>query len=104
MMNLKQNAGRPWHATTHAVGRMASARERAATPRMGARCGPRGAIGRSALLLLTLLLLLATAAGATTYYVSNSGNDSNSGTSSSSPWQTCAKVNAFVMLAIYRHP
>lgn len=31
----------------------------------------------------------------TVYYVSNSGNDSNDGLSTSTPWQTCAKVNAF---------
>jgi hypothetical protein len=31
----------------------------------------------------------------TAYYVSNSGNDSNSGVSTSSPWQTVAKVVAF---------
>jgi hypothetical protein len=33
-------------------------------------------------------------AGATTYYVSNSGSDSSNGTSTSTPWQTIAKVNA----------
>jgi parallel beta-helix repeat protein len=33
-------------------------------------------------------------AGPATYYVSNSGSDSNAGTSSTSPWQTVAKVNA----------
>jgi hypothetical protein len=33
-------------------------------------------------------------AHATTYYVSNSGSDSNNGTSTSTPWQTIAHVNA----------
>ena len=32
--------------------------------------------------------------GGTTYYISNSGSDSNNGTSTGSPWQTVAKVNA----------
>jgi len=31
-----------------------------------------------------------------TFYISNSGNDSNNGNSSSSPWKTIAKVNAFM--------
>jgi len=40
-------------------------------------------------------LLWCFAASATTYYVSStSGSDANSGTSSASPWQTLAKVNA----------
>jgi len=49
-----------------------------------------------AALVLWLLIILASVAGAATYYVSNSGSDSNNGTSTSTPWQTCAKVNTFV--------
>ncbi|MFC5470564.1 sugar-binding protein [Cohnella suwonensis] len=62
-------------------------------------------IRRSALLVIAALLvgLFATvaapapaAAAGTTYYVdSASGNDTNSGTSTSAPWQSLAKVNAF---------
>jgi len=37
-------------------------------------------------------------AHATTYYVSNSGSDSNNGTSTSTPWQSLAKVNAAPLL------
>ena len=37
---------------------------------------------------------LTTASAATTYYLSPSGSDSNNGTSTSTPWQTVAKVNA----------
>jgi hypothetical protein len=33
-------------------------------------------------------------AEATSYYVSNSGSDLNNGTSTGTPWQTLAKVNA----------
>ena len=36
----------------------------------------------------------ATSASATTYYVSTSGSDGNGGTSTSTPWQTIAKVNS----------
>lgn len=50
------------------------------------------------LVALTFLFgcLSATAANPVlgTYYVANSGSDSNSGTSSSTPWQTLAKLNA----------
>lgn len=45
-------------------------------------------------LILTLLLCVASAPAACDYYVSNSGNDSNNGTSTGTPWQTIAKVNA----------
>ena len=45
--------------------------------------------------LLTLLLLVALPASATTYYVDSvSGSDSNNGTSTGTPWQTIAKINA----------
>jgi len=47
-------------------------------------------------LFLILGIAFASPAFATQYYVSPSGSDSNSGTSSSSPWQTIAKVNSFV--------
>jgi len=43
---------------------------------------------------LALLLLTALNARATTYYVAAAGSDTNNGTSSSTPWQTIAKVNA----------
>jgi len=46
------------------------------------------------LLFLILLCLWPVWAGATTYYVSNSGRDSSNGTSTSTPWQTIAHVNA----------
>ncbi|NQX68717.1 hypothetical protein HQN90_21565 [Paenibacillus alba] len=48
------------------------------------------------LLSLTIALLPShvSAAGATYYIDSANGNDSNSGTSTSSPWQSLAKVNA----------
>lgn len=46
--------------------------------------------------LITLMFCCLPIVGkATTYYVSNAGNDSNSGLSSSLPWKTLAKVNAF---------
>lgn len=43
---------------------------------------------------LALVLFSAPAFGATYYVSSSLGNDSNSGTSSASPWQTLAQVNA----------
>jgi hypothetical protein len=43
---------------------------------------------------LLLLMLAALPAQATTYYVAAAGSDTNNGTSSSTPWQTIAKVNA----------
>jgi hypothetical protein len=45
-------------------------------------------------LLIFALLMFAIPAGAATFYVSNSGSDSNNGTSTSTPWQTIAHVNA----------
>jgi len=44
--------------------------------------------------LVVLFLSVSLAANATTYYVSPTGSDSNNGTSSSTPWQTIAKVNS----------
>ena len=49
-------------------------------------------------LMLVCLLGAATSARATTYFVAAAGSDSNSGTSSGSPWQTIAKVNASTFL------
>ena len=47
------------------------------------------------LITITLLLLFAFNANAqTTYYVSKAGSDANNGTSTSTPWQTIAKVNS----------
>jgi len=43
---------------------------------------------------LLLLILAALPAQATTYYVAAAGSDTNNGTSSGTPWQTIAKVNA----------
>jgi hypothetical protein len=43
---------------------------------------------------LLLLVLAALPAQATTYYVAAAGSDANNGTSTSTPWQTIAKVNA----------
>lgn len=49
------------------------------------------------ILLFSVFLLTTTSSlVAQTYYVSPNGNDSNSGTSSTSPWQTIAKVNSFI--------
>jgi hypothetical protein len=48
----------------------------------------------AALGMLPLGAASAHAASTTTYYVSPSGSDANSGTSSASPWQSIAKVNA----------
>ncbi len=43
--------------------------------------------------LLVVLLFFGLPARATTYYIAAAGSDSNSGTSTSTPWQTIAKVN-----------
>src|ERR1019366_10771500 len=43
--------------------------------------------------LLLILVLLALPLSATTYYIDCNGADSNNGTSTSTPWQTIAKVN-----------
>jgi hypothetical protein len=48
--------------------------------------------------LLACLLFVAAPTRATTYFVAAAGSDTNSGTSSSSPWQTIAKVNASAFL------
>ena len=45
-------------------------------------------------LFLILLPLWPMVTGATTYYVSNSGSESANGTSTTTPWQTVAHVNA----------
>lgn len=47
-----------------------------------------------ALSCAVLVVACLTTASATTYYLSPSGSDSNNGTSTSTPWQTVAKVNA----------
>ena len=44
--------------------------------------------------LLACLGGAVTSASATTYYISPTGSDGNNGTSTSTPWQTIAKVNA----------
>ena len=49
-------------------------------------------------LMLVCLCGAATTVRATTYFVAAAGSDSNSGTSSGSPWQTIAKVNASTFL------
>ncbi|HET6558297.1 MAG TPA: hypothetical protein VFG54_13345, partial [Prolixibacteraceae bacterium] len=49
--------------------------------------------------LLSLLTVLFSMAGySATYYVSSTGNDANSGQSSSSPWKSLSKVNAFTLM------
>jgi Ricin-type beta-trefoil lectin domain. len=50
-------------------------------------------------ILFFLMISLSLMGMATTYYVSNTGIDSNSGLSTTSPWQTLAKVNAFTFSA-----
>jgi hypothetical protein len=45
-------------------------------------------------LLILLFGLCGVSANATTYYVANTGSDSNNGSSTRSPWQTVAHVNA----------
>ncbi len=45
------------------------------------------------------LFAFAPAARATTYYVAAAGSDTNNGTSSATPWQTIAKVNATTFAA-----
>jgi hypothetical protein len=47
---------------------------------------------------VVLISLFALPASATTYFVAAAGSDSNSGTTSASPWQTIAKVNASTFL------
>jgi hypothetical protein len=50
-------------------------------------------------LIMLAVFLFALTAEAANYYVSNSGNDGNNGTSTSSPWQTLAKVNSITFVA-----
>lgn len=50
-------------------------------------------------LLFFILLNCASVANAKVYYVSTSGNDANAGTSSTAPWKTLARVNAFTFAA-----
>jgi hypothetical protein len=54
---------------------------------------------QSLLAALVALLLLALPARATTYYVAADGADTNNGTSTGTPWQTIAKVNASTFVA-----
>ena len=54
---------------------------------------------RQSAFILTSLLAFSFTAQATNYYVSNSGNDGNNGTSTSTPWQTLAKVNSTTFVA-----
>src|SRR5665811_2167712 len=44
--------------------------------------------------LIIAFLIFSTIASATDYYISSLGNDTNNGLSSSTPWQTIAKVNS----------
>src|ERR1700690_2893649 len=46
-------------------------------------------------IIIILFFFFSINANATIYYVANSGNDANNGTSTSTPWQTLAKVNSF---------
>lgn len=56
------------------------------------------------ILTILLILLFFNVGAQTTYYISASGNDANNGTSTSTPWQTLAKVNAKTKVAgdVYR--
>ncbi|MEO6135547.1 MAG: PA14 domain-containing protein [Ginsengibacter sp.] len=47
------------------------------------------------LFLLPLLIIFGLSTYATDYYIAANGNDGNNGTSSSSPWQTINKLNAY---------
>lgn len=47
--------------------------------------------------LLIALLFLAPDVQSATYYIANTGNDANNGLSSTTPWQTIAKVNSITL-------
>ena len=49
---------------------------------------------KTSILTLSLLLITMSRIFAVTYYVSNTGRNTNNGTTTSTPWQTIAKVNA----------
>ncbi|MDP4283530.1 MAG: right-handed parallel beta-helix repeat-containing protein [Bacteroidota bacterium] len=46
-------------------------------------------------LFLLPLIIFGLTASATNYYISSSGNDANNGTSTSTPWKTLSKLNAY---------
>ena len=45
-------------------------------------------------LFLLPFIIFSLTANATNYYISSSGNDANNGTSTSTSWQTIAKINS----------
>ncbi|MEO8415318.1 MAG: hypothetical protein ABI472_16785, partial [Ginsengibacter sp.] len=46
-------------------------------------------------LFLSAFIVLCLTANATNYYISASGNDANNGTSTSTPWKSLNKLNAY---------